>query len=208
MHKPGLTRTSPGVGSDAASASADEREVTCLRELAGRARREGNLLSLRLANGAIKTFRSNPEACRNDDANKCVTYRLVGFHAGSQRYLVLVAGYEDFQCWLVGARSGRATTLRNIPHFAPDGQTFFVTGYDAVYDNWLGIGSVASEPPALQWEQAAPLYDSWEFVRWIDNDRIALHETAQNETCPGDCDAILRRTGAAWTLERVRPGSK
>ena len=191
-------------GSDAASASPDEREAICLRELAGRARREGNLLSLRLANGAMKAFRNNPAACHNDDAAKCIDFRLVGFHSASQRYLVFVSGYEDFQCWLVSARTGKATTFRNIPHFAPDGQTFFVTGYDGMYDNWLGVGSVASDPPALLWEQAANLYETWDFVRWIDNDRVAIHEKAENEGCPqGNCDAILKRTGTAWTFERV-----
>ena len=131
------------VSTDAASASPEEREVVCLRELAGHARRSGNLLWLRLANGTLKTFRNDPAACRNDDASNCIHYRLVGFHAASKRYLVFVSGYEDFQCLLVSARTGKMARFRNIPHFAPDGQTFFVTGYDGMYDNWLGIGSVA-----------------------------------------------------------------
>lgn len=210
----GVTCAQPGpqedetcVGSDASSSRLDAREAICLRELAARAHRAGNILSLKLDDGSTKTFRSNPEACRQDDAKRCINYRLVGFHAASGRYLVSVTGYEGFECRLVSARTGKATTFLNIPHFAPDHTTFFITGDDGSYDNWLGIGSVASDPPALVWEQKADLYDSWDFVRWIDNDQVAvaLHKK-QNSGCPlGNCDAILRRAGEGWRLERVPP---
>jgi hypothetical protein len=49
----------------------------CLAELAARASRTGNVLSLKLDDGSTRTFRSNPEACKNDIADKCINYRLI-----------------------------------------------------------------------------------------------------------------------------------
>ena len=101
----------------------------------------------------------------------------------------------------------------DVPHFAPDGSTFFVSGYDNTYLNWIGIGSMASDPPALTWEKGPKGpndlsrvldHESWEFVRWLDNDQVALRNTIQSERCPhGDCEAILKRTGNSWALESL-----
>jgi hypothetical protein len=96
----------------------------------------------------------------------------------------------------VSVRTGKATTFRNVPHFAPDGSTFFVTGYDGAYDNWLGIGSVASDPPELVWEKDPTFGEEWEFVRWINNNQVALVDASKNE-------AVLKRTGDGWALERL-----
>lgn len=199
------------IGSDADSADPEVREAACLFELKNRASRTGELLSLKLDNGLTKTFRSNPEACSNDLADKCVKYRLVGFHPSAGRYLVYVTGYESSECRLVSARTGKATTFLDVPHFAPDDSTFFVTGYDGSYDNWIGIGSVASDPPALVWEMGPNVSQSWKFVRWINNDQIALLNTSQSGSCAdGNCEAILKRTGHVWALEGLpaKPNSK
>src|SRR5262245_53558719 len=192
------------VGSDADSASPEARESACLLELGDRATRKGNALLLKLDHGQTKAYRSNPEACQNDVADKCVTYRLVGYHPSAKRYLLLVAGYEGRECKLVSARDGKATTFLDVPHFAPDGSTFFVNVYDGSYDNWFGIGSVASNPPALVWEMGPNVHQGWNFVRWIDNDQIALRDTAMSESCPdGNCEAVLKRAADGWLLERV-----
>jgi len=191
------------VGSDAATRDPKAREEICLRELAQRASRTENVLTLKLDNGTRKLFRSNPEACKKDDDNNCVNYRLIGFHASTGRYLVYVTYYENSECKLVSARTGKATTFRDVPRFAPDGSTFFVTGYDGSYNNWLSIGTTASDPPAVVWEEGF-FGQSWEFLRWIDNDQVALVDTMKSAICPdGKCEAILRRSGAVWALERL-----
>ena len=198
--------------SDADTKDLDASEALCLRELGTRASRTGHILLLKLDNGMTKTFRSDPEACKRDDAGKCVTYHLVGFHPASGRYLVYVQGYEDHECRLVSARTGKVTKLVDVPHFAPDGSTFFVTGYDNEYLNRIGIGSIASDPPALTWEKrqkgALNDHEEWQFVRWIDNDQVALRNTVQSGSCPqGDCEAILKRTGNSWAIENLPPKS-
>lgn len=195
------------VGTDADTGDPEARESLCLQELGNRASRSGNVLSLKLDNGTAVRFVSDPEACNDDNAEKCMKYFLVGFHPASGRYLVFAEGYEDFECRLVSARTGEAVSLKNIPHFAPNGSTFFVTGFDNTYNNWLGIGAMAPDPPALMWENKRDNDEEWDFVRWIDNDRVALRTTTESEACPhGDCDAVLKRTGGNhWEFERLPP---
>jgi hypothetical protein len=194
------------IGSDAETKDPAARERICLDELKDRASRSGNVLSLKLDNGQTKVFRSDPEGCAKDDASRCTNYYLVGFLPAAGRYLVYGTYYESFDCKLVSSRTGKATSFRNVPHFAPDGVTFFVTGYDGTYDNWLGIGSIASDPPALVWEKGPNIHEDWEFVRWVNNDRVALRDPGSSETCPdGNCEAVVKRSKNAWTLQRLLP---
>jgi hypothetical protein len=94
--------------------------------------------------------------------------------------------------------------LRNVPHFAADGQTFFVTGPDGAYDNWLAVGTMASDPPALLWETGPLVDQDWDFVRWTDNNTVALRDATSSEKCPdGGCEGVLKRSGQGWTLERL-----
>lgn len=197
------TSTASCVGSDPIVEDPNARELICLRELGDRVGRSGNVLSLKLDDGRTRVFRSNPKACENDQADRCERYYLVGFHSASGRYLVYATFYENSNCAMVSARTGKVTSFRDVPHFAPDGQTFFVTGVDGAYDNWIGVGSMASDPPALQWEQAAEQNVFWNFVRWVGNDRIELRTHKEDEPCSdGNCDAVLKRMKAGWALER------
>jgi hypothetical protein len=183
----------------------------CLKELADRAQRTDNTLTLRLDDGKTRVFRNEPAACANDDASKCANYYLIGFLPSAGRYLIYGTYYESFDCKMVSVHTGKATSFRSIPRFAPDGSTFFVTGYDGSYDNWLGVGSIAFDPPALVWEIGPLVREGWEFVRWIDNDQVALRDPGSNEKCPeGNCEAILKRMGTAWQFERLpsKAGSK
>jgi hypothetical protein len=197
------------IASDADIEHLEAREAACLRELGERASRMGNILSLKLDNGTIKTFHSDPEACKGRDVgNKCVDFRLVGFRPSASLYLaslylLYVTGSHGSTCWLLSARTGLVTLSINIPHFAPDGSTFVITGRDGADNNWLGVGSTTSDTPTITW-QMGPNDQNWEFLRWISNDQVALRDPSQDESCPdANCEAILRRAGDAWALERL-----
>jgi hypothetical protein len=172
------------------------QEATCLQKLSRTASRSGNTLTLRLSNGATKTYRGNPEACRNDNAEKCVDYRLVGYHHSARLFLVLVRGYETRECQLVNAQDGTTSKYLSVPHFAPDGSTFIVVNDDITgarkYD--VVIGSVATNPPVTKWGLAANDNEIWEFQRGLDKDRVALKNDRQ--------EGILIRAGNSWSLQR------
>jgi hypothetical protein len=191
------------------------RESACLWELRNSTTRKGALLTLKLENGAAKTFLSNPTACQNDDASRCTDYRLVGYHAAGRLYLIRGAGSQEHDCALVSARNGKVTTLPNVPHFAPDGSTFIVVNDNATtirpFD--LAIGSIAADGPALVWQRPPNDSEAFEFQRWIDNDRIAFDvryldqkglEQKGNDCPDKKCEVVLVRFGTGWTTLRLR----
>jgi hypothetical protein len=181
------------------------RDALCLRELAQSANRSGDILTLRLENGAVKTFRSNPAACRNDDASACVDYRLVGYHASARLFLVRAKGYEGYDCRLVSARDGTTTKIADVPHFSPDGSTFIVIGNDitGVRDYDLAVGSIATDPPALTWRRRPNDNEEWHFKRWLDNEHVALNCFRGRAVggIGGACEAVLARADNKWTLQ-------
>jgi hypothetical protein len=192
------------------------RESACLSELRNLATRKGALLTLKLENGATKTFLSNPTACQNDDASRCADYRLIGYHGAAHLYLIRGQAYQEHDCALVRARDGKVTTLANAPHFAPDGSTFVLVNDNATsirsFD--LAIGSVTADGPALVWQRPPNDSEAFEFQRWIDNDRIAFEvryldqkglDQKGNECPQKRCDAVLVRFGASWTTLRLAP---
>lgn len=192
-------------GSDADAAEPKARETVCLQELGQRASRKGNVLSLKLDDGTTKAFRSDPEACKRDDAERCGKYRLIGFHAASGHYVVHGQGYDDYDVRLVSARTGKATKLVDVPHFSPDGSTFVTARCDELACS-ISLGSIASDPAAIVWgKKDRELHGrGWKFLRWIDDDQAALRGTAHTEGCAGTaCEAILKRVGSSWTIENL-----
>jgi hypothetical protein len=175
------------------------QEASCLNRLSKLASRSGNTLTLKLGNGSAKTFRSNPEACQNDNADKCVDYRLIGYHPSARLFLVLARGYETRECQFVNVQNGTISKYLSVPHFSPDGSTFIVINDDITgarkYD--IVIGTVASNPPVTRWGQAANDDEIWQFQRWLDEDSVYLKSDHQ--------EAVLTRAGNGWRLQRKPP---
>jgi hypothetical protein len=223
LAQPGTTRPAAGCIGVEYDEHADPktRESACLSELRNSATRKGALLTLKLENGATKTFLSNPTACQSDDASRCADYRLIGYHVAAGLYLIRGQGSQEHDCALVRSRDGKVTTLANVPHFAPDGSTFVLVNDNATtirsFD--LAIGSITADGPTLVWQHPPNDSEAFEFQRWIDNDRIAFevryldqkyldqkHLDQKGNECPQKkCDAVLVRFGASWTTQRLPP---
>jgi hypothetical protein len=175
------------------------QEASCLNQLSKSVSRSGNTLTLKLGNGSVRAYRSNPEACRNDNAEKCVDYRLIGYHPSARLFLVLARGYETRECQLVNAQNGTISKYLSVPHFSPDDSTFIVINDDITgarkYD--IVIGTVASNPPVTSWGLAANDDEIWQFQRWLDKDNVALKNDHQ--------EAVLTRAGNVWRLQRKPP---
>lgn len=180
------------------------REAVCLMELGNQASRKGNVLSLKLDDGLTKTFRSNPAACKKDDAGKCAEYYLTGFYPtyGTEgAYLVYGQGYDGHDFRLVNVRTGGMKNVEGVPRLAPDNSTFFVKG---CYDSCSISVETMTSSTHIAWEKDLDDPAAWDFVRWIDNDQVAFRTTKQSEHCPqGNCEAVLKRTAGAWKLESV-----
>jgi hypothetical protein len=165
---------------------------------------------LHLDGGAVKSIKSNPKACHEDNAKDCVRSNLVGYHAVARLFLVLRSYYEGWDYLLVSARDGAETTVGDQPHFAPDGSTFVIVDsqqeYQQPYD--FAVGAVATDRPSITWKNNDAVLGEWEFQRWIDKDRIGLVLTTRTPECPNPkCEGMLNRTGKEWKLE-VLPAKK
>jgi hypothetical protein len=94
-------------------------EQVCLKELAGVARRDGGVLTSKLADGKIKTISDARECEDTDREASCARYRLVG-RIGSRLVIVLVEPYECPYVLLVNRRTGEETLLGGWPHLSAD----------------------------------------------------------------------------------------
>ncbi|KRQ93276.1 hypothetical protein CQ12_22310 [Bradyrhizobium jicamae] len=197
-------------GVDIEDQKADVLEAACLREFGKLASREGDLLTLRLENGASKTYRDNSKACQEDDANNCISYRLAAYHAEAHVYSIVIGYYEGSSFELLSARTGNVLRFSGSPHFSPDGSRFVVIDNDLAYGgpNDLAVGSNANGSLSLEWEHANTDSEphEWRLERWIDNDHIALrvYPAGNGQKCPdNNCDAMLVRFGDGWALRRL-----
>jgi hypothetical protein len=200
----------PTCGVDIENQKADALEAACLREFGKLASREGDLLTLRLENGATKMYRDDPKACQEDDTNNCVSYRLAAYHAEAHVYSIVIGYYEGGSVELLSARTGNILRFSGTPHFSPDGSRFIVIDNDYAYGgpNDLSVGSNENGSLSLEWEHVTEPGElrEWRLERWIDNDHIALRvfPVDTDQKCPDDnCDAMLVRFGDGWALRRV-----
>ncbi|MFC5326418.1 hypothetical protein [Bradyrhizobium oligotrophicum] len=187
---------------------AADREAACLRELRDRVSRKGELLTIRLDSGKIKTYQNDQKACQNDDAQHCVHFALISYHPETRVYAIGISYYEGRSVELLSARTGATLKLSGVPHFTPDGSRFVAIDNDYAYggEHDLAIGSAANGELSLQW-QSAPANQprEWRFEHWVDNDHVALQvfPADSGQKCPvDDCNAFLVRFGQGWT---VRP---
>jgi hypothetical protein len=200
-------RTCTESGADAKDPRA--REAVCLKELGEQANRKGRVLSLKIEDGPAKTFRGKSGGCKEGHLENCIAHYLVGFYptyATAGAYLVMSLS-EGTSYDLVNARTGGMKDVGGVPRLAPDNSTFFVK---ACGDGCtISIETMTAATHVLSNEVDSPGNASdWDFVRWIDNDQVALRSAKENERCPrANCEAILKRTRGAWTMERLPPKS-
>ena len=185
-------------GADAKDPKA--REAVCLKELGKQASRKGSVLSLKLDDGTAKTFRTDTAGCDGDGLKKCEEYRLVGFYPLPGAYLVLSQGFEIGGFMTVNIHTGETKEFSGIPRLAPDNATSFVRSCNDGCT--ISIDSITSAAPPA-WQMYSPDTD-WAFVRWLDNDQVALRISGKSNRCPqAGCEAILRRVGSSWKIEEL-----
>jgi hypothetical protein len=128
----------------------------------------------------------------------------VGFYPLPGAYLVLSQGFEDYEFKTVNIHTGETMEVGGVPRLAPDNATFFVK---SCHDGCtISINSMTSAAPPA-WQTTSPDTDAdWEFVRWIDNDQVALRISGKSNRCPqGKCEAVLKRASNSWTIESATP---
>jgi hypothetical protein len=156
-----------------------ELEADCLEQLQGLAKREGNVLTLRLETGKSKTFQSNAKACEDDVVSDCVRYELRAYRPDRKAYVVGYSLYEGGGAVIVSARSAHTTVLASLPDFSPNGQFFVSADSDPHFERGyeIAIWSFTSDRPKQEFIYKTPKTrpdESWEVLGWDGNSRINL----------------------------------
>jgi hypothetical protein len=151
-----------------------------IRAEAGRVRREGDELSLALANGGRTFFHDDESQCleglipaRNDG---CAAFFFISH---PHHFYLLRAHYDagsDYR--LVDDRTGEPTMIPAEPHFSPDGARFVTVTPTNPFDRaGLEIWSTRAGTPSREWQYEPIEYAIYSFVRWETEDAIALELT-------------------------------
>jgi hypothetical protein len=168
--------------------AAFEREFAELRRLeperiraeAGRVRREGDDLSLALANGGRTFFHDDESQCLEglipSRSDGCVAFYFIGHPS---RFYRLRAHYDagsDYR--MVDEATGESTKIPAEPHFSPDGTHLVsVTATNGFDRAGIEIWSTGAGAPAREWQYDPVEYAIYAFLHWDGDTAIALELT-------------------------------
>jgi len=94
-----------------------------------RARRIGDDLILRLADGKSRTFHNDNKGCQ-DGPDHCDGYILIGDLPAFHWYVVFETAYEGGRIFLIDTRDGLPTEIPFWPTFSSDGQRLLIQNDD------------------------------------------------------------------------------
>lgn len=208
----GAPADDPYAACAAADAAPAGDPVRCLREVearliaeaAGRARRAGSRLELRVADAGTAAF-----ADREEEGDEFVRYRYGGWHAQIAHHVVLADFYEGGGVIAVDGRTGRTAELLGLPAVSPDGARLAAANTDLVAA-YTGSGLQVWRvlPGGLELEWALEGGGRWGGAapRWLAADRLAFTfhtlDPATMELRARPAVMELRDDGFALRLER------
>jgi hypothetical protein len=176
-------------------------EQACLKELAGVARRDGGVLTLKLSNGKTKIISDAKECEDTTREASCVTYRLVG-RIGDRQFIVLVLPYECPYTLLVNRRTGEETKLGGWPNLSPNKKRFVVTdprdAGNCGPEYAVAIFSLAGGPPRLEWRFMPEGLEEYGFDAWNGENRVQLWA---NDANGKRAATDLKLTAQGWQLK-------
>jgi len=177
-------------------------EKPCLKELAGVAKRDGGVLTLKMNNGKTKVLSDAKECEDTTQEGSCITRRLVGY-IGDQQFIVQVVQSECAYVLLVSRRTGDETILGGWPDLSPNKKRFAVTspsvGGECSFDHAVAIFSLASDPARLEWQfQPGAVGEDYDTDGWDGENRVRLRVDVKGKTTATD----LRLTAQGWQLKR------
>jgi|KBSMisStaDraftv2_1062788.scaffolds.fasta_scaffold330598_1 hypothetical protein len=184
-------------------------EAKCLAQMNGLASRNGDELRLVLASGKIKSLLSNHRACDDNDADKCLMYRLSAYYPAQQLFVIEADQYESYSVAAVSASTGATTLMDDHPHLSPGGKRLAVAFSSEAWETKrdIAIYTVENGMLRLEWSYKAKDYEQWEFAGWDGDDHVKLRVTSRLTDSAGKedlatRDADVRRTDAGWRLRK------
>lgn len=189
-------------------------EPGALAGAVGRARREGDLLTVVPDSGAPLTLRDDNSKCEDPDWSEetCRGFQFGGYFRSRQAFLVYIGYFEGRDWLLIDAESGHEAKLRSAPIFEPLGYRFVMIDDSDAYgipgvQVWRRSGGTAT----LEWDYVIDrdLPRKTRLLRWS-GDRIEFefftpeqYRGSEEQRWP----AVLRYVQGAWILDEARPKS-
>jgi hypothetical protein len=189
-------------------------QARCLPRLKGAASRDGDVLRLVLASGAVKSFKDLSSGCGvPSDPEKCTQHILAAFYPQNQAFLVLRQSDVGNARFLIERASGRVLSIPGPVHFSPDGRSF-VSGSFCFEDcpDRLDVWSVQEGTAKLEWRfrtgHRRGHYD-FTFRGWDGNDRVRyeISKLDDDREAPKEVtlSSTLVRDGSNWRFDPPVP---
>jgi len=188
-----------------------EREKLILAASHGRARRSGDTLRLKLANGRETKFVSRSKACAADDAEHCIVYSLLAVLPSRHAYLVDETYYEGGGALLIDDRNGRKTDLPGVPMFSPYADEILTINNDVEYEHEfdLQVWKRVRDHYVMEWgHKTLDVQEecSETLLHWDSNDRLTVRFSADSaQPRPVTWTGTLIRSNGRWRLEMLIP---
>ena len=186
-------------------------EADCLLRLKGIARREGDVLRIKLQNGKTKIYKSDRKACDSTtNVDGCIVHEFAIYYPAVNAFAVDIGFYEGGQAEVGSTRTGQVVTLDTLPEFSPSGRWFVSVSNtemgDRAYD--VGIWSTAPDVPKQELRYRTPSgepYEYWEFQGWDGDDRVLLSVSVNlGNGAMRDFETDAVRTEQGWKLNRPK----
>jgi hypothetical protein len=185
-------------------------EPAAVAESGGRARRQGNVLSLKISGRARLRLKSESGACVDDDS--CVEYRLVADLPSRHAYLVDKRYPEGGDSILIDDRTGRRTILPGTPLFSPDSQELIavdngclVNGCDHDIEIWKRSG----DHFVVEWGRppdSIKEYPTIDLDRWDQPNRVTASYSTQGFYPPAArWEVVMLREHGRWRMDEKIP---
>jgi hypothetical protein len=178
----------------------EEQEQNCIAKMQGIASRLGSVLTLKLANGEIRSYESNSEACQ-DGPKQCFIYSLAAYVASSGYVGIRIRLYEGDGGEVINVKTGNSVPLSSAPAFSPDGKRFAVMPDNAHFSfgYLFSIWRFNSNGPVLEFtaKRSPDGSEFWSFDRWSGSQKVSFTVGFPDERF-STASALLTKGG--WRL--------
>jgi hypothetical protein len=190
--------------------ASDDEERRCMTAHGGVTKR-GERYSVTLDNGKKAILRGNLKACRNGDADRCLSWTYLGTDQRLKAKIFYLWEWEAHAYLILDTKTGAKLYLSGEPHLSPDGSrlAFVQPGVGPVAQLAVQIFRREKQRWVLEFQDPPPLrkkgHTDWDaqitmhdFEAWETPERIRIRRSWEFSDAP--TIAYLERRDGRWAL--------